>query len=615
MAETINQTILSIISQEGNFSIRYHVQDGESTDGTVDILKEWEQRLNELNSPFVYCNGVTFTYRSEPDKGMYDAIDKGFSFLDIPDSSFMTWLNADDKLLPQSLLLINSLYQMADVNWITGNLFNFQQDNGLIFNWFVPFPPSKFIAQGVCDLIHWSCLEQEGTFWRKWLWDKAGGIDTTFQFAGDWDLWRRFAQHSELIQVAYPLGAFRKQNSQLSAQDGGSLYREEIDASVPLSKRQQAIKEMAQIGTDNLCYKFLNYAGNRYTLVNKAIKNLYPPWCKGFANALADSIVDKNTKTTPFNRTISTTQPVTEQLFHNPLQGRPTFIIVTPCLNAAATIDKTINSVIAQTGNFTIRYHVQDGGSTDSTIERLRYWKNLLDDRNSIVKYGCIKFTWSSEFDNGMYDAITKGFDTFFIAPDDYMAWINADDQLLPDALSTVARILMDYPEVQWIGGAQYVIENDKPILQRDVPTPSYIIEEGLCDGKHWEFLQQEGMFFKKRLWFKGKHALRGFKYAGDWSLWREFARHAELVQFEKPLGAFYRREGQLSISHFEDYQREINAVLPIEMRKKTFGHLPRDKSLYRKVIKDAYPSDSLLLEKDEASVRIELKKRQEKFK
>jgi glycosyltransferase involved in cell wall biosynthesis len=42
------------------------------------------------------------------------------------------------------------------------------------------------------------------------------------------------------------------------------------------------------------------------------------------------------------------------------------FCIVTPCRNAAAFIDETIFSVISRAGPFTIRYHVQDGGSTDA---------------------------------------------------------------------------------------------------------------------------------------------------------------------------------------------------------------------------------------------------------
>jgi len=55
------------------------------------------------------------------------------------------------------------------------------------------------------------------------------------------------------------------------------------------------------------------------------------------------------------------------------------FCIVTPCLDAARYIDETIFSVLSQAGPFRIRYHVQDGGSTDGTLEKLARWRRLIE--------------------------------------------------------------------------------------------------------------------------------------------------------------------------------------------------------------------------------------------
>ncbi len=60
--------------------------------------------------------------------------------------------------------------------------------------------------------------------------------------------------------------------------------------------------------------------------------------------------------------------------------------IVTPSRNAVATIDQTILSVVSQAGNFAIRYHIQDGGSTDGTLERIAEWRGLLRGRSN--RYG-----------------------------------------------------------------------------------------------------------------------------------------------------------------------------------------------------------------------------------
>ena len=53
--------------------------------------------------------------------------------------------------------------------------------------------------------------------------------------------------------------------------------------------------------------------------------------------------------------------------------------IVTPVLNAIGTIDRTIWSIVAQAGDLDIHYHVQDGVSTDGTVERLRDWSRRLE--------------------------------------------------------------------------------------------------------------------------------------------------------------------------------------------------------------------------------------------
>lgn len=127
-----------------------------------------------------------------------------------------------------------------------------------------------------------------------------------------------------------------------------------------------------------------------------------------------------------------------------------------------------------------------------------------------------------------MYDALVKGSERHAATPNDLMTWINADDILTSNAIGHAFRIFSEYPEIEWLGGSTQVInEDDLIVFERDVPTPNEVIREGLCDGRHWYHLQQEGMFFKMSLWQKAKHALTGHRLAGDWRLWREFAKHA----------------------------------------------------------------------------------------
>src|SRR6516165_1477242 len=79
-ARFIDDTILSVVSQQGDFRIRYHVQDGGSSDGTLAALERWAATLESGAFPLL-CAGVTFSFCSEPDGGMYDAINRGFAHL------------------------------------------------------------------------------------------------------------------------------------------------------------------------------------------------------------------------------------------------------------------------------------------------------------------------------------------------------------------------------------------------------------------------------------------------------------------------------------------------------------------------------------------------------
>jgi len=77
------------------------------------------------------------------------------------------------------------------------------------------FLAGEYLPQpGALSLGH---IQQESTFWRRSLWEKAGSsFDWDFPLAGDFALWAQFYQHAELDGVATPLGCFRVHGSQRS---------------------------------------------------------------------------------------------------------------------------------------------------------------------------------------------------------------------------------------------------------------------------------------------------------------------------------------------------------------------------------------------------------------
>ena len=247
----------------------------------------------------------------------------------------------------------------------------------------------------------------------------------------------------------------------------------------------------------------------------------------------------------------------------------PTIHILTPCYDAGDSIDETIHSVVSQAGKFHIRYHVQDGGSQDGTTDRLQAWENKLADGSFPLLCEGITFTWRSEKDKGMYDAINKGFAAMDIAEDGIMAWVNSDDTYTQHAFATAMEVFRQNSTVRWIGG-MIVLLDDKGCLH---PTdqldyyPQELIRQGCCDGPLWPHMQQNGMFWRHSLWTDAEALDEQLSHAGDWDLWQRFARLADFVHIRVVFGTFRVHSGQLSQD--KHYEEEQESRVPLAEREK----------------------------------------------
>ncbi|MEQ8300738.1 MAG: exostosin family protein [Hyphomonas sp.] len=246
--------------------------------------------------------------------------------------------------------------------------------------------------------------------------------------------------------------------------------------------------------------------------------------------------------------------------------------IVTPCFNAGETIDQTISSVLNQAGPFDLHFHVQDGGSTDDTVSRLQRWAERHAEGTVPSFCNAVHFTYDSAPDKGMYDAIACGLASFSLEDDDWLTWINADDMLAPGACALLATIDHSHERdsISWVSGMAAIVSNGTIISQVERQMPTGAISMGLCDGQHWEFVQQEGTFFRASLWrsIDIPNDFLAFRLAGDWNLWRCFAQQADMHQVGYPLGLFHEREGQLSQTQRVAYMEEISAVSPEKERE-----------------------------------------------
>ena len=183
----IERTILSVVDQ-GYPNLEYYVQDGGSPDGTVEVLKRHEHRLTG--------------WQSKPDRGQAQAINRAFA---LTNGEIMAYLNSDDLLLPGSLAYVAAFFQRnPDVDVVYGHRIVINEKDQQIGRWVLPGHSDKVLS--------WAdYVPQETLFWRRAIWEKAGGrMDESFQFALDWDLLVRFRDAgARFARLPRFLGGFR----------------------------------------------------------------------------------------------------------------------------------------------------------------------------------------------------------------------------------------------------------------------------------------------------------------------------------------------------------------------------------------------------------------------
>ena len=102
-----------------------------------------------------------------------------------------------------------------------------------------------------------------------------------------------------------------------------------------------------------------------------------------------------------------------------------TISVITPSYNHGLYLEKTVQSVLVQEGDFYIDYIIIDGGSSDQSIEIIKKYARMLQSGEVHLRCKDITFRWLSEPDRGQVDAIEKG---FAMAKGDIACWLNSDD-------------------------------------------------------------------------------------------------------------------------------------------------------------------------------------------
>ena len=181
-AATIEDTIMSVASQTYQ-DVEHIVVDGASTDGTLSVIHRHMDKIKR--------------FISEPDKGIYDAMNKGIR---LAGGDVIGFLNADDIYADNSVLeKVAGVFDDSAVDACYADLVYVSKDD---LNKVIRYWKSREYQEG---LFRKGWMPAHPTFFvRKAVYDKYGGFDLDFKFQSDFDLTMRFLEVYKIKAVYIP---------------------------------------------------------------------------------------------------------------------------------------------------------------------------------------------------------------------------------------------------------------------------------------------------------------------------------------------------------------------------------------------------------------------------
>jgi GT2 family glycosyltransferase len=216
-------------------------------------------------------------------------------------------------------------------------------------------------------------------------------------------------------------------------------------------------------------------------------------------------------------------------------------------MNSAAYIQRNIDSVRCQgIPASRLEHWVIDGGSTDGTLDILK--------ANPDIR-------WISEPDKGLSDAINKGLAR---AHGQWIAWLNADDELSENALSKVLNWASAHPDADIFCGDEIILHYDGTQEQIIKGWP-YTYDELLARRPG---INQASTFLKKRLIDQIGGLDVTIRDAMDYEWLVRATRMGKCIYVPEVLSIYHRRHGSIMDSHMADFFKTFRKVRRVHNRK-----------------------------------------------
>ncbi len=176
-AAYLEETIRSVLQQDYP-EIEYIIVDGGSTDGSVDIIRKYADRLA--------------WWVSEPDSGQAEAINKGMARAQ---GQIVAWLNSDDLYLPGAVsAAVAALQAYPAAGMVFGDAVTIDAAGN-------PLNELRFGEWGLRELMRFHIICQPAVFMRRQVWQSVGGLAQEFHYLLDHHLWLRIAERAPVQYV------------------------------------------------------------------------------------------------------------------------------------------------------------------------------------------------------------------------------------------------------------------------------------------------------------------------------------------------------------------------------------------------------------------------------
>jgi glycosyltransferase involved in cell wall biosynthesis len=274
----LEETIRSVLEQDYE-PIEYVVVDGASTDGSVDIVRRYEDRLA--------------WWTSEPDRGQAHAINKGFARTT---GAYMGFLNSDDTLLPGAVSrLVGALEEHPDALVAYGDAIFVDERLGTT-------RVGRAGAWGVepMALRAGGTVIQPSSLWRRSAWELAGPFDESYHYWFEVLFFLEVACSGSAVYVAEPLAGYRLHDSSKTVNATSVAQSEETlrvadeyfgraDLPEPLRRRARTVRALLYRRAAWGFYSSGEVGRSRRALIRSL--PLRPRMSRGTAKLLAKTLV------------------------------------------------------------------------------------------------------------------------------------------------------------------------------------------------------------------------------------------------------------------------------------------------------------------------------------